>query len=174
MRNGSVLRRRIRQGTRARCAVGLAAALLLGCANARYVVVRETPLPAEQDVPERRLVCVSEREARAAPGLLGLRTRASVEQYGRERRGDGGAVEEVLFRLVSGEYGRADEVLRARGAELPEYLRRLLVADLASERPGATASSALLRLYQDAYDAQETERGRAIVELRVRQVRFGR
>ncbi len=154
----------------------VATSLLLGCADAaRYVVVTDAPSSGEQDSPERRLICVSESNARANPGLIGLGTRSSVRKYGEERHGDLGAVESALFQLVSGEYGLAEETLRARGAEIPEYLRRLLAADLASERQRAERPAAgLLKLYQEAYDAQESEKARRIVALRVRQLRYGR
>jgi hypothetical protein len=156
-------------------AAACAAVLVLGCADAtRYVVVTDASVAREQDAAERRLVCVAPSDARANPGLLGLRTRASVREYGETRRGDGGALEAVLFQLVSGEYARAAEALRDRGDEVPEYLRRLLAADLASETSPPIRAAALLDLYQAAYDVQESEAGRRIVELRIRQLRYGR
>jgi hypothetical protein len=149
--------------------------LLLGCADAtRYVIVPEGAPAADQDSADRRLVCLATADARANPALLDLRTTASVRKYGETRVGDHGAVEAVLFALVSGEYAAAQQLLDARGAELPGYLRGLVTADLANERATTISYSSLVRLYQEAYDAQESELGRRIVRLRVRQARYGR
>lgn len=152
------------------------AALLACAAPARYVVVSE-PLPARPQVdPWQRLVCLAREDAAAvAAPILDLRTRADVERYGRARRGDRGPLEDVLYAVIAGDYGHAEAALRERPSAFPEYLRRLLVADLASERPRSEVpTEALLGLYQDAFDAQRSEEGRTIIELRVRQLRYGR
>ena len=157
-------------------ALACGAVLLLGCVDAaRYVVVGDARVVGEQDTAERRLVCLSDPDAAANPGLLGLRTSSAVREYGKRRRGDAGAVEAVLFQLVSGDYARATETLRARGGEIPEYLRRLIAADLAAEWPREGVGTAdLVRLYQEAYDVQESAKARAVIALRIRQRRYGR
>jgi hypothetical protein len=155
-----------------------ASLVLAGChaQAARYVIVDSQWRTEEQDTPLRRLVCLSEQEARANAALLGLRTTSSIEEYAHQRHG-GGATETVLFQLVSGDYGAAEETLRTRGAEIPAYLRSLLEADLVTERSAAisvVSPAELMKLYQAAYDAQENDKARTIVKLRVRQLRYAR
>ncbi|HEX9051141.1 MAG TPA: hypothetical protein VF841_11475 [Anaeromyxobacter sp.] len=152
------------------------ACLLLSCADAaRYVVVTDATPFQPREAVEHRLIYVSEPDARASAGLVGLRATSSVRQYGGARRGDLGAVEALLFETVSGAYGAAEDTLRAREAEIPVYLWRLLAADLASERSRTDLPAAeLLGLYQKAYDVQQSDLARTIVKLRVRQLRYGR
>jgi hypothetical protein len=150
-------------------------ALLPACATpTRYVVVSgERPLRAKE-ASGLRPIWVAEPEAVAAAGLIGLNTDATLKRYAAARPTDGPAVEALLFAVVSGDYSAARETLRARGAEIRPYLRLLVRADVTAETSPASSQGELLRLYQDAYDAQEGAAGRAVVELRVRQLRYGR
>lgn len=152
-----------------------AALLLAACAApARYVVVSEEAKDMHLDDVGQRLVPLSPRDAQANTTILGLRTRSSVEEYGRARRGDRGPLEEVLYQLISGRYGTAEETLRAHPGDILEHLRRLLVADLASEHSPRVPTAELLKMYQEAHDAQESDTARAIIKLRIRQLRYGR
>jgi len=154
----------------------LACAALLACAvPARYVVVSDSPAEWRGPVDaSQRLICLAPADVGAVAPMLELRTLPDVERYGRERRGDRGPVEDVLYAVVAGDYDHAEAALRSRPSAIPEYLRRLLAADLASERRATVPAGEVLKLYQDAYDAQESKVGKTIIELRIRQLRYGR
>jgi hypothetical protein len=156
-------------------AAALGAGLLAGCAQAtRYVVVTgDRPLAAPQAV-DRRPIWVADEDAAPVTGLMGLATAADVRQYGATRGGEGLVIEALLFAMVSGDWAGAQALLESRGGEVPAYLRLLVAADVTAETIRASSQAEVLRLYQQAYDAQATAAGRSVVELRVRQLRYGR
>lgn len=153
----------------------VAVALAGACSPIRYIVVASSEPDDERWNADLRRIPLAAPEAAAAGPLLRLRSRSEVEEWARSRRDAGSAVEEVLLPLVLGDHARTGEKLRERSDELPEYLRLLLEADLLSERPpGERTARDVLAAYQRAWEAQPGKPGKAAVELRVRQLRYGR
>jgi len=151
------------------------AALAGACSPIRYVAVAAGEPDDERWNADLRRIPLAAPEAVTAGPFLGLLSRPEIEEWERGRSGARSAVEEVLLPLVLGDHVRAGEKLRERGHELPEYLRLLLEADLLSERsPAERTAREVLAAYQRAWEAQPGRPGKEAIELRVRQLRYGR
>jgi hypothetical protein len=148
-------------------------AMACGCAApARYLLVAD-PTPATK-VPDQREIWLAPAEAVGHTRLLGLATTSAVVEAAAANP-PRDPLEAVLWPLLLGRHAEAEAALRAAWDGLPDYLRRLLAADLAVELapPGEPATRAAA-LYQQAYDVQPSERSRGILKLRMRQLRYGR
>ena len=148
--------------------------LLCSCSSpARYIVVSEDSTQPHWESADQRYVCLAPADARNNRGLLALRTRSDVQEYERKRTDGHDAIEDMLFYLIREDYPKASELLHQHKAAIPEYLRLLLDADFAYEDARSSAQfSRLIKQYQDAFDVQPCAISRAIIQLRIRQVRY--
>jgi hypothetical protein len=120
------------------------------------------------------LVWLATHEAETSAAIIGLRSEEEIQRYEASRRGRRAPAEAVLYPLVVGRYADAEAALQIHRGALPEYLSRVLEADLAKERfPAVVPTQELVALYQRALDAQPSNRSRTIIKLRIRQLRYG-
>ena len=154
----------------------LAVLLLCSCSEpARYVIVSERLEPVKLETTDQRLICLATSEAEPNTAILGLRTKNDIERYVHQRPASPNPVEHLLYLVIRAEYAKADELLRQSKNEIPLYLKLLLSADLASEDNTNTLSTGqLINRYQEAFDIQPCTISRSIMQLRIRQVRYGR
>lgn len=145
----------------------------VGCSpSARYVIVSDD---VKQISAAQRFIYVSQTDAQKAPGLLGLYKQSDITEYAEKRKASDEPLETVLYHIVHGQYDEATEVLKQQAERLSPYLRLTVQADLAMERSGYVNNvDQVVRLYQDAYEAQTTDLGRSIIQLRLRQMRYRR
>jgi hypothetical protein len=150
--------------------------LLCSCAHpARYVIVSEEAPDTTLANTGQRYICLKKEDARQHAAILALRTQSDIETYEKKSTGDRGPVEEVLYRMIRGDYARAGELLRQNGNQIPDYVRLVLRADLASEGQGDDAGTdRLVKMYQEAYDTQGCDISRDLIKLRIRQLRYRR
>jgi hypothetical protein len=148
--------------------------LLCSCSSpARYVVISEDSTPPQWESADQRYVCLDQADASTHRDLLALRTRSDIQEYERKRKDRQDPIEGVLFHLIRDEYPKASELLHQHEATIPEYLRLLLDADFAYEETrNSTESSRLIKRYQNAFEVQPCGISRAIIQLRIRQVRY--
>jgi hypothetical protein len=148
--------------------------LLCSCSSpARYIVISEDSTQPHWESADQRYVCLAPADARTHRDLLALRTRSDIQEYERKRTNRQDPMEGVLFYLIRDEYPKASELLHQHEAAIPEYLRLLLNADFAYEEAKSPAQfSRLIKQYQDAFDVQPCAVSRAIIQLRIRQVRY--
>ena len=150
--------------------------LLCSCSSpARYIVISEDPAQLQWESANQRYVCLAPGDASTHRDLLALRTRSDIQEYERKRTNRQDPIEGVLFHLIRDEYPKASELLRQHETTIPEYLRMLLDADLAYEEARTSSeTNRLIKQYQDAFDVQPCAISRAIIQLRIRQVRYSR
>lgn len=154
----------------------LSVLLLSACAHPnRYAIFSEEgPHPAPANSAQR-LICLKKDDAQQHAAIVALRTDKDIEKYEKSNPGDRAPVDEILYRLVRGDYARAEELLRQNGDALPDYLRLVLRADLASEgQEEDVETGRLVELYQEAHDHPGCELNRGLIKLRIRQLRYRR
>jgi hypothetical protein len=152
--------------------------LLSACsAPARYIIIsdHDQDVRWKQAQADRRLIWLATEDARKRPDILDLYTKADIEKYEKKHRDANDPVEGVLYHLIRADYRVAEELLNQHGDRIPAYVRKMVTADLASEKGTESApATELMKLYQEAFDSQPCDIGRSIVHLRIRQVRYGR
>jgi hypothetical protein len=150
--------------------------LLFSCSSpARYVIISEDMKDAELRDANQRFVCLMKEDARDNAALLALNTKSAVRDYEQRRKAGLNPVEDVLSRLIQEDYKKAAELLNTYGDRIPAYLKLILKADLASEdKKKDMQDGELVKMYQAAFDVQNSEANREIIKLRIRQLRYGR
>ena len=150
--------------------------LLASCSQpAKYVIVSDEMKTLDRTHTDQRYVCLTMDDARSNPDILTLQTKSDVLNYGKKRRDGRDPIEDVLFHLIRDDYQKAQELLSDYGDRIPEYLRLVLMADLASEgKEDPGDASRLVKMYQKALDVKSCAINREIINLRIRQLRYGR
>ena len=151
-----------------------ACVILSSCAPyARYVIIDDNRDGIDFDYAGQRYICLSNADAENMEGVIALRKKSDIRMYMQTRKGAQNPAEDVLVYLIIGEYKKSKELLHSRWHDMQEYLRLLLRADLASETEDIKIS-ALVKLYQEAYEVQPCDINREIIKFRIRQLRYGR
>jgi hypothetical protein len=150
--------------------------LLCACAHpARYVIISEANPDTTLANTGQRYICLKEEDARHNAAILALHTQSDIEKYEQKNTGDRNPVEDVLSHLIEGKYDKAEESLRRNGDKIPDYLRLVLRADLASEGQEENVETGqLVKMYQEAYDTRGCALNRDLIKLRIRQLRYQR
>lgn len=150
--------------------------LLVSCAQpARYRIVSEETKDIHVGDPDQRYVFLNKEDAAKNREILALHTKAEVQAYAQRRKESQNPIEDVLYHLVREEYQKAGELLNQYGERIPEYLRLVIKADLASQQEKSEVPvSQLVKMYQDAFEVQTHDLSREIIKLRIRQIRYGR
>ena len=150
-----------------------ACVILSSCAPyARYVIINDHRDGIDFDYAGQRYICLSNKDAENMEGVIALRKKSDIRMYMQTRKDTHNQAEDVLAYLVIGDYKKSKELLQSQWHDMPEYLRLLLRADLASETETKRKSS-LVKLYQEAYDVQPCDINREIIKFRIRQLRYG-
>lgn len=145
----------------------------LSCSSPRYVVVNSRH-DVNLDDGDKRYICLNNEDARAYKDILGLRTTSGVTKYRQTKKIDT-PVGEVLYAVIAGKYVMARDTLNKNWDAIPDYLRLLMKADLASElEKERIPASQLAGMYQQAFEAQTSDLNRDIIKIRIRQLRYGR
>jgi hypothetical protein len=151
--------------------------LLCSCAPpARYVVVSEDA-SIDWEKTGQQYICLTRADAGQNSAILSLSTTKAIEKYERNRAEHPrqiGPIEEVLYPLIREDHPGAAQVLRKNWERLPDYLRLVLKADLSREGLGEeeVRPDELLRMYRAALDAQTCALNRAMMEFRIRQLKY--
>ena len=150
--------------------------LLCSCARpARYIIITEDSANVTWENPDQRYICLARQDAGKSIGLMALRTNSDIQKYELRREGGQDPVESVLYYLVREEYMKTGELMSQYEDSIPKYLRLLLKADLASEGgENGLQVNQLVSRYQEAFEAQPCDISRAIIQLRIRQLRYRR
>lgn len=157
-----------------RLAIIVAALMLLGaCAgHARYVLVTSRN-DVDHSSGSQRYICLTGAESSRLPGMLALYSERDITRYERSRR-TGDPLEDILFHVIRSDYRTAGTLLERHGRDVPPGLRLLLLADLSYETGTDIPAERLRSLYQEAFEAQSCDLNRDLIQLRIRQMRYGR
>lgn len=150
--------------------------LLCSCAQpARYIIISEDSGNVTWENPDQRYICLARQDAGKSMELMALRTNSDIQKYELRREAGQDAVENVLYHLVRADYKKTKELMSQYGDSIPEYLRLLLRADLASEdSENDLQTNQLVSRYQEAFEVQPCDISRTIIQLRIRQLRYRR
>lgn len=150
--------------------------LLCSCAQpARYIIISEDSGNVTWENPDQRYICLARQDAGKIMELMALRTKSDIQKYELRREVGQDPVESVLYHLVREEYMKTRELMSQYEGSIPEYLRLLLKADLASEdSENGLQTNQLVSRYQEAFEVQPCDISRSIIQLRIRQLRYRR
>lgn len=148
---------------------------LVSCSQpARYVIIPDD-LKNSGFEADQRYVCLTKNDAQANADILYLRTISDIQNYEQKRKESRSPIEDVLSNLIRKDYEKAGKLLNEYGDRIPEYLRLILKADLASEvEKEKVEISQLVKMYQEAIEVKTCDINREIIKLRIRQLRYGR
>jgi len=151
--------------------------MLLGsCAQpARYIIISEDMKDISWENTDQRYICLITEDAQKTPDILALHTKSEIRNYEQKRKDSKNPVEDVLYHLILEDYMRAEELLNQYGDGIPEYLKLVLRADLASESKDENVqASQVVKMYQEAFEVQTCDINRKLIKYRIRQLRYRR
>lgn len=150
--------------------------LSFSCASPpRYVIISDDMNDAVLENANQRFVSLIKEDAIKNTSLLDLRTKSAIRDYEQKRKGGLNPVEDVLNSLIREDYKQAEALLDKNWNNIPEYLRLVLKADLTYEhKENGIEENRLVKMYQEAYEVQTSDKSRGIIKLRIRQLMYGR